>query len=83
MACFQHADRDSGLFINEVSTNPSIWFALAVGAALLFMAIYLPGLSKVLHVQTPDRQGWLLILGAAIIPLLVGQAAKIGANLKG
>jgi hypothetical protein len=47
------------------------------------MAIYLPGLSKVLHVQTPDRQGWLLILGAAIIPLLVGQAAKIGANLKG
>jgi Ca2+-transporting ATPase len=71
--------RDPGLnpVRNEVTRNPFVWGALGLCTGLLLAAAYVPGLSLVLEMVPPDTQGWFLILGASLIPLLVGQTLKM------
>ncbi|HEU4647697.1 MAG TPA: cation-translocating P-type ATPase [Gemmatimonadales bacterium] len=49
--------------------------ALAVGLQLLATAI--PTLARALHLHPLDRSAWLVIVAAAAIPALVGQALKL------
>lgn len=62
---------------NEITTNPHIWIALGIGMGLLLLAIYLPGLSAILGLTSPNLQEWLLILAASLVPLIVGQSVKL------
>jgi Ca2+-transporting ATPase len=73
---FNMRDPGSSFSRNDVTLNPLVWGALALCAALLILAVYLPGLSLVLDLTDPGRQGWLLILGASLIPWVVGQVLK-------
>ncbi|BCA79305.1 cation-transporting P-type ATPase [Desulfuromonas sp. AOP6] len=74
---FNMRDPASPVLRNEITTNPHIWGAIGLGIGLLLSAIYLPGLSKILGLVAPSPREWLLILGASLIPLAVGQAVKL------
>ncbi len=73
----QNQPNDSNLWNNEITRNPYIWFALLICLGLLLMAVYLPFLANVLGVVNPRLDGWLMILGASLIPLVFGQLWKI------
>jgi Ca2+-transporting ATPase len=70
-------DPDAPFFRNEVTTNKYVWIALAIGVALTLAAAYMPGLSPVLSTVPPSGEGWLLIAVGSIVPLVVGQIAKL------
>jgi Ca2+-transporting ATPase len=70
---FNMAEGDSKTFRNEVTRNPWAWGALVLCTALLLAAVYLPGLARVLQVQPPGAQGWLLVVGMSLVPLIGGR----------
>ena len=65
---------ESGLFDNEISRTPYVWGAIALCIGLLLLAVYWPPLASILSVVPPGFDGWILIAGASVLPLLVGQA---------
>jgi len=79
---FNMRNAASPLLRNEITTNPHIWGAIGIGLALLLLAIYLPGLSSVLGLTSPNLQEWVLILTASLVPLVVGQTMKLRAHLR-
>ncbi|MGV9171176.1 MAG: cation-translocating P-type ATPase [Promethearchaeia archaeon] len=66
----------SKIFKNEIITNKYIWGAIGLSIFLVLLATYLPGLSMVLKTVNPGVDGWLLILGMSVIPLVIGQIWK-------
>jgi len=67
----------SRLLDNDIVRNPYIAGSIALCAALLIAAVYLPGLAAVLKTQDPGLRGWLLVLGMSLIPFIVGQGLRI------
>jgi Ca2+-transporting ATPase len=67
----------SRLLDNDIVRNPYIAGSIALCAALLIAAVYLPGLSGVLKTQDPGLRGWLLVLGMSLIPFILGQGLRI------
>ncbi len=61
---------------NDVTRNPFVWGALALCVALLVAAVYIPGISTALSMSPPGIEGWGLIVGVSLIPLLIGQTIK-------
>ncbi|MYZ49926.1 cation-transporting P-type ATPase [Rhizobiales bacterium L72] len=80
---FNMRDRSAGLLRNEVTRNPWIWAALALCAGLVAAAVYAPGLSRLLGMSAPSLAGWLLVLGASLVPVLLGPLAYRLATLAG
>jgi Ca2+-transporting ATPase len=72
---FNLRDSDSTLFSNTVVRNPFIWGSIALCIVLLLLAVYLPGLSGLLNTQNPGLNGWGLIGGMSLLPLVIGQIA--------
>jgi Ca2+-transporting ATPase len=70
---FNMRSPESGLIDNEISRTPYVWGALALCLGLLLLAVYWPPLAAILSVVPPGLDGWLLIGGASLVPLLVGQ----------
>ena len=70
---FNMRDPGSGLFRNDVTENPYVWGALALCVVLIAAAVYLPGLSEVLGLAPLDLTGWMLVIAASILPLILGQ----------
>jgi Ca2+-transporting ATPase len=66
----------SGFALNEVTRNPWVWGAIILCVGLLVAAVYVPILSKVLGTVEPGAEGWLLVVGMSLAPLLLGQAAR-------
>jgi Ca2+-transporting ATPase len=73
---FNMRDGGSHPIINDVTRNPFVWGALGLCSALLVAALYLPGISMALHMVPPGRNGWPLIFGMSLLPLVFGQALK-------
>jgi Ca2+-transporting ATPase len=73
---FNMRDRGSRFLSNEVVRNAWIWGALALCTALLVAAVYVPGLNTLLKVEDPGLVGWGLVLGASLLPWVVGQIFK-------
>jgi Ca2+-transporting ATPase len=67
----------SRLLDNEIIRNPYVGGSIALCAALLVAAVYLPGLSGVLKTQNPGLWGWLLVLAMSLMPFLLGQGLRI------
>ena len=74
---FNMRNNNSALINNEITRNPYIWAALGLSLALLLLALYLPGLSKILKLPDPGAGGWMTIIGMSFVPLLGGQLYKI------
>jgi Ca2+-transporting ATPase len=66
-------ERNSRFLDNSVVRNPFIWGALALCSMLLAATVYMPVLAEVLKVSDPGMNGWLLIIGMSLLPLLIGQ----------
>ena len=73
---FNMRRQDSNLFVNEVTTNPYSWAAVAIGVGLMLLAAFFGPLSELLSIGSLDINRWLLVLGASLIPLIVGQAMR-------
>lgn len=68
---------DSPVFINEITRNPMVWVSIAVGVALLALAVWVPVAAQVLSIQPLPPAGWLLVLGFSLLPLLLAQLTKL------
>jgi P-type Ca2+ transporter type 2C len=73
---FNMRDPGSGLIFNEITRSLYIWGALALCTILLLLAIYVPGLATVLHLADPGAKGWLVIILASLVPLVIIQVLK-------
>ena len=69
---FNMRDHGTNLYNNEVVRNPYIWVALALCIVLIVAAVYMPGLSDALSMVLPNRDGWILAVGASLIPIIAG-----------
>ena len=65
----------SGPIRNEITRNPFMWGAWAICLGLLLLAIYLKPLAEILALEPPGTTGWLVVVGASFVPLIVGQVA--------
>jgi Ca2+-transporting ATPase len=74
---FNMRDLGSRFLSNEVTRNVYVWGALVLCTALLLIAVYLPGLADVLKVTNPGLNGWLLVIGLSMVPLVIGQILKL------
>lgn len=72
---FNMRDRSTTLMDNQVVRNPFIWGALVLCLLLITAALYLQPIAQVLHITLLDSKGWLVVAGASLVPLLVGQSA--------
>jgi len=66
---------DTQLIANDVTRNPFVWGALALCLVLIGAALWVPGLSAVLNLVAPGKDGLVLAASASLIPLFLGQAA--------
>ncbi|WP_265111161.1 cation-translocating P-type ATPase [Halosolutus halophilus] len=66
----------SGTLRNEITTNLYIWGALGLSTLILVGAVYLPGISLALSTAPIGLDGWLVVLGMSLIPLVVGQGER-------
>ncbi|MCB2187571.1 MAG: cation-transporting P-type ATPase [Deltaproteobacteria bacterium] len=62
------------LLVNQITTNPAVWGALALCAALLLAAQFVPGLREVLGMTPLPAAGWALVALGSLLPLGLGQA---------
>jgi Ca2+-transporting ATPase len=72
---FNMRNTRSDLWKNEITRNPWTWGALALCAAVLIFAIYIPLFGEVLDLVPPDLTMWTVILGMSTAPLIAWQAA--------
>jgi Ca2+-transporting ATPase len=70
---FNMRKRDSSIIKNPITENIYIWGAIIICIALIFLAVYLPGLSNVLTTTDPGLTGWVVIFLMSLVPLAVGQ----------
>jgi Ca2+-transporting ATPase len=82
---FNMRDSGSGFLQNEIVQNRWIWGALGLCTVLLLVAVYVPGLADLMSVENPGLEGWVLIIGASLVPWAVGQTLKetVGFRLSG
>ncbi|MBK5942210.1 cation-translocating P-type ATPase [Halochromatium roseum] len=73
-------DTESPLLLNEVTRNPYVWIAIAIGVALLIVATYIAPLAAILSIEIPSIGEWLLILGFSLLPLILVQLGKLVAH---
>jgi Ca2+-transporting ATPase len=73
---FNMRDNIGNLFANEITRNPWIWLAVATCILLLLAALYVPWLSDVLKVSHPGTEGWLVIVGMSVVPIIVAPIVR-------
>jgi Ca2+-transporting ATPase len=78
---FNMRDNMRNPFNNEITRNIWIWLALAICILLLLAAVYLPFLSDVLKLGHPGLDGWLVIVGMSVVPILAAPIVRWAAGL--
>lgn len=71
----QHVQKS--IFNNKMFRNKLLWFALIGGISIQLIIIYVPVLRNMLHLQIPDKNGWLVIVVLGALPLLISELFKI------
>jgi len=66
----------SGILLNEVTENPYVWGAFGLSALILIGAVYLPGVSLALSTAPIGFEGWSLVFGMSLLPLVFGQLER-------
>lgn len=74
---FNMRGRRTTVFNNQVVSNPFVWGAILLCVGLVGLSLSWTPLAKVLNVTLPDQHGWLIVICASLVPLVVGQAVKI------
>jgi Ca2+-transporting ATPase len=73
---FDMRDRGSHILHNDVVQNPYVWGALLLCVGLLLLAVYVPFLADLLSVVNPGLEGWGVVIGMSMLPLVVAQILK-------
>lgn len=68
---FNMASSRSGLFINDITKNKFIWFALIFSAGSLVLMFQIPQIRYVLQLEVLPIKVWAIAVGAGLLPLLV------------
>ncbi|MFW6046148.1 MAG: cation-translocating P-type ATPase, partial [Natronomonas sp.] len=66
----------SGILRNEVTENTYVWGALGLSTLILVGSVYLPGISLALSTAPIGLDGWMVVLGMSLVPLVVGQGER-------
>ncbi|MGD8613610.1 MAG: cation-transporting P-type ATPase [Desulfobacterales bacterium] len=66
----------TSLIRNSITTNPFIWVAIILCVGLLLIGTHAPGLALVLNMVDLGTDGWMLIIGFSLLPLIFGQILK-------
>ena len=74
---FNMAEPESKAFDNEISRNPYVWGAVALCGLILMAAMFIAPLAAVLSLESIDQRGWLLVVIASSIPLIVGRGYAV------
>lgn len=73
---FNMSHRGAGFLRNDVSRNPYVWMALGLCFLLLMCAVFIPLFAEILHLTTPTKEGWALVLVMSLFPLITGRILK-------
>jgi len=73
---FDMRENGTNLFINSVTKNKFVWFALIITISLLLIAVYVPFMADLLSLVNPGVNGWLVVLVASFTPMIIGQILK-------
>lgn len=68
--------------LNAVTRNPYVWLAVAFCAGILLCAVYVPPVANALRIAPPDRDGWLLVAAASVIPIIIGMVVGALSGLR-
>ena len=77
---FNMRARNTSLLKNDVTSNPYVWGALGLCAALLILSVYLPPMAAILKLVNPGASGWLIVLTASSFTCVIGQLLKLRAK---
>jgi Ca2+-transporting ATPase len=73
---FDMRENGTNPFINSVTKNKFVWFALVITIALLLTAVYVPFMADLLSLVNPGLNGWMLVLAASLLPMVISQIMK-------
>ena len=73
---FDMRENGTSPFINSVTKNKFVWFALLITIALLLTAVYVPFMADLLSLVNPGLNGWLLVFAASLSPMIISQILK-------
>lgn len=74
---FNMRESHAGLLTNEVTRNGFVWGAVVLCMGLIAAAVFVPGLSGILGMAPLGASGWALVVGASLVPVIVGQVAHL------
>ncbi len=70
---FNMRGRNTSVLSNEVTRNKYVLGSLVLCVGLIFLALYVPGVSDVLDLVPPGLDGWALVIGLSLVPFIIGQ----------
>ena len=68
---------EKSFFVNEITRNRYIWYALALCLAILAFTYYVPVLHDVLNIQPMTTTELSLIIAAGVLPVVVVQLVRV------
>lgn len=63
----------SRIWDNEITQNLFVWGAIVLCLIIILGAVYIPSIAAVLQLIDPGLNGWLLVIGMSLLPLIAGQ----------
>lgn len=73
---FNMRSRKASFINNQVTGNPYVWAALVFCIFLIIFAMMWQPLANVLHISSLDVMGWMVVLIASFLPLVISQFIK-------
>ena len=73
---FDMREKGTNIFVNAVTKNKFVWFALLITITLLLMAVYIPFLADLLSLTSPGLSGWMVVLIGSVTPIIISQLLK-------
>jgi Ca2+-transporting ATPase len=73
---FNMRESDEHMFINQVTRNKYIWWAVVLCIAALMVAYFVPTLHNVLSFEYLNMREWMLIGITSLLPLIIIQTYK-------
>lgn len=74
---FNMRDPRSRVLRNEITRNRYVWGALVLSICLVIAVLFIPVAADALDLVAPDDRAWGLIMAMSLLPLVLGQVAKI------
>jgi len=74
---FSMRESDEGIFVNQITRNKYIWWALAFCFGVIIIAFLIPGLHTILSFENLQLKTWILIGITSLAPIFTIQVMKV------